>query len=320
MKNKLPRYGGDIMSRTYGANQDFKVVGYYPCWVPDQLEKVDFSVLTHVNYAFAIPTAEGTLLPLRNPETARKLVAAAHENGAKAMIVVGGWDYQDVLLEHTFELATDTPSKRKNLADEIIALCLSFDFDGVDVDWEHPRVGTPSAGQYEDLMLDLSRRLHEKGKLLTSAVTSGATYEGDILYDAAAQSDRVLGACDWINVMAYDAVMEGDHSSYEFAVNCSQYWKNQRGLPADKVVLGLPFYARVRGGAYGEILNRVPDAYQKDLAILDGEKAYYNGIPTIQKKTAYAKENLGGVMIWELTQDSLDKKKSLLTAIGGIAN
>lgn len=46
---------------------DFKVVGYYPSWKPNRLQAVDFGVVTHVCYAFAIPTAEGGLLELENP-------------------------------------------------------------------------------------------------------------------------------------------------------------------------------------------------------------------------------------------------------------
>lgn len=37
---------------------------------------------------------------------------------------------------------------------------------------------------------------------------------------------------------------------------------------------------------------------------------------TIARKAAYAKENLGGIMIWELTQDTAEKSLSLLQAIG----
>ena len=43
------------------ALTDFKVVGYYPSWKPDKLQSVDFNVVTHVCYAFAIPTADGGL-------------------------------------------------------------------------------------------------------------------------------------------------------------------------------------------------------------------------------------------------------------------
>lgn len=49
-------------------------------------------------------------------------------------------------------------------------------------------------------------------------------------------------------------------------------------------------------------------------------EVYYNGVSTITEKTLYAKENLGGIMIWELTQDSMDNDKSLLQAIGKAAD
>lgn len=51
----------------------------------------------------------------------------------------------------------------------------------------------------------------------------------------------------------------------------------------------------------------------------NGMEVYYNGVDLIEKKTRYAKENLGGVMIWELTQDTGDAGKSLLQAIGRAA-
>ena len=304
----------------HAGEHSYKVIGYYPCWEPDALDQVNFSVLTHVNFAFVIPTAEGTLLPLRNPQVARKLIAIAHENGTKAMIVVGGWDYQDVLLEDTFVKATDTPEKIRNLADEIINLCNEYGFDGVDIDWEYPRLDNGSYRQYETLMLYLSRRLHAEGKLLTAAVMSGMTPDGTVFYDAPAQTDAVLAACDWINVMAYDGGEAEKHSTYEFAVSCGNYWKNERNLPAAKVILGVPFYARTENGAYKRILEADADAYQRDTALVNGKMAYYNGIPTIQKKAAFAKENLGGIMIWELTQDTMEKEKSLLMAIGRIAS
>ena len=36
------------------------------------------------------------------------------------------------------------------------------------------------------------------------------------------------------------------------------------------------------------------------------------------EKTKYAREKLGGIMIWELTQDTSDMDKSLLQAIGRV--
>ena len=295
---------------------DFKVVGYYPGWKPDRLQTVDFGILTHVCYAFAIPTADGGLLDLENPDTARALIDAAHENGAKVLLSVGGWSYNDAPLENVFMEATADEAGVKRLAENILAMCEEYGFDGVDMDWEHPRVDGTSAGQYESLMLALSESLHAEGKLLTAAVLSGATADGNVYYDAAAHTNAVLNAVDFINVMAYDGGDGERHSQYQFAVDCGVYWKETRGLPEHKVVLGVPFYARPSWADYGTILENVPNAYERDHVVYNGMEVYYNGRDTIAEKTLYARENLGGIMIWELTQDTRDAEKSLLQAIG----
>ena len=296
--------------------KDFKVVGYYPSWKPDSLSTVDFNVLTHVIYSFAIPTSNGELMPLDNPQTAKALIDSAHKNNAKALLAIGGWSYNGTPLEPAFNSATDSPEKIAKFGDAIINMCNEYGFDGIDMDWEHPRVDGASAKQYLDLMLYLSERLHADNKLLTSAVLSGVTADGNVYYDSAAHSNAVLNAVDWINVMAYDGGDGDRHSSYDFAVNCGKYWHDTRGLPAHKVVLGVPFYARPSWAPYGDILKTVPDADQHDFVNFNGVEAHYNGVKTIEKKTKYAKENFGGIMIWELSQDTTDKDKSLLQAIG----
>lgn len=302
------------------ALTDFKVVGYFPAWKPDKLSCVDFNVVTHVCYAFAIPTKDGKLRPLENPRTAKALIRSAHKNGAKVLLSVGGWDYNGTPLEGVFMEATASSTKRKRLVKNIVAMCKKYGFDGVDMDWEHPRVDGGSAKRYEDLMLRLSKKLHAQDLLLTAAVLSGATADGTIYYDAAAHTNAVLNAVDFINVMAYDGGDGERHSSYRFAVNCGKYWKKTRGLPAHKVVLGVPFYARPGWADYGTILKSVRGADKKDHVTYNGMEVYYNGVGTIAKKARYAKKNLGGIMIWELTMDTTDNKKSLLQAIGRVAD
>lgn len=254
------------------------------------------------------------------PIDASELIRSAHKNGAKVLLSVGGWSYNDVPLEATFLEATSDNEKTQRFAENIIAMCDEYGFDGVDMDWEHPRVDGTSAKQYEELMLILSEKLHAKGKILTAAVLSGVTADGNIYYDAAAHTNAVLNAVDFINVMAYDGGDGERHSQYEFAVSCGDYWKNTRGLPAYKVVLGVPFYARPSWAGYNMILADVQDAWDRDNVTYNGMDVYYNGMETIKKKTRYAKENLGGIMIWELTQDTSEREKSLLQAIGSAAN
>lgn len=260
--------------------------------------------------------AEGDLRDLDNPDTASALIGSAHENGAKVLLSVGGWSYQDVPLEPVFMEATADEAGTERLAENILAMCEEYGFDGVDMDWEHPRTDGSSARQYESLMLTLSEKLHARGKLLTAAVLSGATADGNIYYDAATHTDAVLNAVDFINVMAYDGGDGERHSPYQFAVDCGTYWRETRGLPAHKVVLGVPFYSRPGWADYGTILESDPSAWSKDHTAFSGMEVHYNGVDTIARKTRYAGENLGGIMIWELTQDTSDPEKSLLQTIG----
>lgn len=295
---------------------DFKVVGYYPSWKPDRLWAVDFGIVTHVCYAFAIPTAEGGLLDLENPDTAKTLIRSAHDNGARVLLSVGGWSHNDTPLESVFMEATADETRLACFVGNIMDMCQEYGFDGVDVDWEHPRVDGSSARQYEALMLALAEELHARDKLLTAAVLSGATADGNIYYDAAAHTNAVLNAVDFINVMAYDGGDGERHSSYQFAVDCGTYWKETRGLPAHKIVLGVPFYARPGWADYGSILAAAPEAGRGDHTCYNGMDVYYNGPDTIGDKTVYAAENLGGIMIWELTQDAVEEDRSLLQVIG----
>lgn len=294
----------------------FKVVGYYPSWEPGKVNTIQYHNLTHINYAFAIPTSDGSLLPLSNPDAASQIIRTAHANDVKVLLAVGGWSYNDIPLESTFMAATNTPDKIKKFGNAILAMAKQYGFDGVDIDWEHPRNDGSSKQQYEALIVYLSTELKKQNMLLTAAVLSGVTPEGVIYWDSAAQTDKVMSAVDWFNVMAYDGGDGDRHSTYDFAVLCGKYWKDTRKMPADKVVLGVPFYGRPSWASYAAILQANPNAYNTDISMINGMQAHYNGIPTIQKKTQYALENLGGVMIWELSQDTTDSGKSLLQAIG----
>lgn len=298
----------------------FKVAGYYPSWTPNKLRTVDFKIVTHVYYAFAIPREDGTLRDLDNPNSAKALIRAAHKKDAKVLLAVGGYSYEEKPLADTFVKATSDPEKLETLVDSILGMCREYGFDGVDMDWETPRVGEDSARQYETLMLALSERLHKEDMLLTTAVMGGVD-PGTRTVDrnAAVHTNAVLNAVDFINVMAYDGGRGENHSTYQFAVDAGTYWKEIRGLPAYKVVLGVPFYAQPGEITYAALLTEDSLASRKDQTTCRGQKNYYNGVETVKKKTRYAKENLGGVMAWALTFDTTNKSKSLLQAIGQAA-
>jgi GH18 family chitinase len=115
---------------------------------------------------------------------------------------------------------------------------------------------------------------------------------------------------DFVNLMAYD----GDgHGSMTQAEQSLDYW-TARGLPAAKMVLGVPFYSRPSEISYSKIVEQDPAAAQADSIDYFGTENVYNGIPTMQAKTRLAMQRASGVMFWTLDHDA-QGELSLLTAI-----
>lgn len=300
--------------------KNFRIVTYLAGWNEKGLEKLRYECLDQINYAFAIPTEEGDLLPLANPDLARRVIAQAHARHVQVLISVGGWSHRNVPLEAVFEKATETPEKIRHLAEAITAMVDEYDFDGADIDWEYPRVHSAKAN--EALYELLAAALHKRGKLLTTAVYAGISAAGDgcdqlgnpVDDIVGGLTDHALALLDWVHIMAYDGGNGKYHSGYGFSTECARMWRDQRHIPAEKLILGVPFYGRP-GGAYAGILAAHPDADQHDVKMMGEIEAHYNGVPTIRKKTRFAIEELGGIMIWEISEDAAEDDKSLLLVI-----
>lgn len=289
--------------------KDFKVVGYYPSWTFSNAKDVPYEKLTHINYAFLLPREDGSLKPVDNPKKLKELVELAHKNDIKVCAAIGGWSDGGMELDPVFEKLASDEKSREKLIKDAMQIVHNFNLDGLDMDWEYPDPGD-SSNNFVELMKGLNKELKKEDKLLTMAVSCGRTPDGVDLWSAKAITKESIDLVDFINVMAYDGGNGTRHSSYSFAEGCLDYWKNTRDFPKEKIILGVPFYSRPGWKAYNQIIAQDPSASQIDNL---GE-AYYNGIPTIKKKTNLAKKECGGIMIWEITQDTIDKT-SLINAI-----
>lgn len=110
-------------------------------------------------------------------------------------------------------------------------------------------------------------------------------------------------AVDWVNIMSYDN--PGRHSTLE-AAQADVKKLLAAGAPARKITLGLPLYGRDvtkpdRVMTYREIVAKHRPGPEVD----EIDQIYFNGAGTIRQKTDHAlKNNLAGVMVWELGQDA----------------
>lgn len=230
-------------------------------------EQIDPNKVTHINYAFAVPAATGELAPLTTKDSinlATLTSLKATNKSLKLLISVGGWGGCKY-----FSDAALTDASRRRFANSAVALLKKHHLDGVDIDWEYPaQVGAgnifrPADKQNYTLFLKAIRdRLDEQGKLdkrvganhylLTSATGADTAF---VSHTELGKAQRYL---DYVNIMTYDLYhgndkVTGHHSNLYQSAKGDQSRNSsadaveghiRAGVPASKIVLGLPFYGR----------------------------------------------------------------------------
>ena len=343
-------------------NKKKVIIGYVPGFRGDLGDlKIDAKKLTHINYAFV--DVKDSMAWLTNIATDtinfRKLNYLKKDNpDLKILISLGGWGWSE-----NFSDAVLTENSRKKFAKTSADIVEQNNLDGVDIDWEYPGFkGEDNVFRTEDrknftLMFKVLReeldKLSEKtGKkyLLTTAVPDFTEFLNKTDMGKAAEY------MDYVNLMTYDFYVPagdtvGHHSNLYHSKNfvgraahrgITEY--KAAGVPAEKLVLGIPFYGRswIMKTGDNRGINRVADSvkraggytYIKDsLTTKPGFVRYwdeeakapylyneqtrqlivYDDEESVKIKCEYVKENnLGGVMFWQYASDP---KEYLLTTI-----
>jgi GH18 family chitinase len=297
-------------AKSQNENNEFKVVGYYSLKAAmESPKRVPFKHLTHINLWFLNPDSLGNftqdLAPLK------PFIEKAHRKKVKVLFSIGGGSKQ---AQYRRLLQDD---QRAMLINNLVAVASQYNVDGIDVDLE----GGDIDDNYENFIVELARALRSRNKLITAAT---AIYYKDQV------TDKALSQFDFVNIMSYDRTgpwrpeKPGPHAAYEHAVEDLAYFGVDRKIPKEKMTLGVPFYGYGYGPEltspaismnFGEIVAAFPGAEHVDQWIRDdGKIIYYNGIPTIKKKTQLAKEKASGIMIWQVRGDAKGSR-SLLRAI-----
>ncbi|MBV9962012.1 MAG: hypothetical protein JO072_07160 [Parafilimonas sp.] len=289
----------------------FRIVGYLNTWdnFPNNANNLDYTKITHLNIAFANPDANGNLTEFTG---LKKVVRNAHASNVKVLMSMGGADLGGT--KTNWKNLTQ-PQNVQSFCNQLLAYVQSNNLDGLDVDLEGNIIGN----NYGGFIQTLSSVLKPKHKLLTAAV---ATWFADQI------PSSTFAYFDFCNIMSYDSTgpwdpnHPGQHSTYTMAESDLDFWA-AKGLPQNKTGLGVPFYGwgfynkfSQDEYAYGDLVKQYPGAQHEDQV---ADTIYYNGIPTIKKKTKLAMRKASGIMIWQLTEDA-QGKKSLLDAINSVVN
>ena len=275
----------------------FKIIGYFPHYRIETPDKT-IAKVTDLIYFSIEPKSNGELNLKDMPDkNIKKLKTLKNKYGFRLHLCVGGWGKSG-----NFPAVTSTAKKRAVFIKNLKVFCKKNQFNGVDYDWEFPR-GAQQVKNYTALIAETSKAF-KKEKLTVSA----AIGSHDIL------SNEAYKTLDQIHLMAYDNGAR--HSTFQCAEKYTKRFLD-KGLDPKKIILGVPFYGRAVNNRNKAISYSEVVAYWKPTPEVDEWLGwYFNGKNTISKKTSYALEKkLGGVMIWEIGQDSADDKTSLLTAI-----
>lgn len=109
-------------------------VGYQRYLYPESA--VDFSKLTHLIVGRVLPRTDGTLNTALDidattgPTVAKRLSALAHQNGKKALIMLGGAG------EAANWVGAASAANRAFFVQNLISLMTDWGYDGLDLDWE----------------------------------------------------------------------------------------------------------------------------------------------------------------------------------------
>jgi chitinase len=227
--------------------------------------QIDGRKLTRINYAFA--NIDHGRIVEGAPVTAGNLAALTalrRDNpGLTVLISVGGW-----LWSGGFSDMALTKASRAVFIDSVEQFITRYDLDGLDIDWEFP--GQRGAGNifrpedkqnYTLLVQELRARFKNMQKKLHRhlylTLATGAM--ADFLEHT--EMGKVQKYVDDVNLMAYDYYEPGDQRTTGnhaplftdpadpkgVSADRSVREYEQAGVPASKLVLGVPFYGHVWG-------------------------------------------------------------------------
>lgn len=326
-----------------------KVVGYFTHYRRNiyPADSIQIGNVSHINHAFAWANADGSIYT-PNGFLYPVLNTKVHNAGKKILLCFGS-DGISTFANFGNVLANST--LRATFITNITKYLIANNYDGADFDWESPTCSTDRTNYL--LFISALRTAFNAAnpKLLITMAVTADDYNGQWC-DYTSMTQYI----DWYNMMGYD--LHGSwisHTGYNAPLylgtdthGCGsldegvKYLTVTRGIPKNKIVLGVPFYGYEYTGSTGFLssystVTQLP--YSQILAEINtGGFVYHwdsgSSVPyyfnssskkfislddttSIHAKVNYSiAQGLGGVMIWELDNDMVAGHQPLLEVIG----
>ena len=247
----------------------------------------------------------------------------AHSNGYKVWPMVSN---SGAGIDTTSQLINDY-NARQELIENIVNMCMQYDLDGINMDFENMYQDDKDA--YSRLLIELVPRLKEIGLVTSVDVTAPDGSETwSLCFDR-----HVLGdVADYIMFMAYDqygtsSTKAGTTAGFNWVETNLKKFLETEEIESNKIVLGVPFYTRLWTEQNGEVVSKTvnmnsvdevlpsdvarnwDDNLKQDYAEYTEENAikkmWIEDLRSIEAKVSLVKQyNLGGVAAWEKDRET----------------
>lgn len=239
-----------------------------------------------------------------------RYVQRAHNYGVEVWALVDDFTNQIDMKE-----VLSYTSRREKLANELIALAIKYNLDGLNLDFE--KIPESAAEDYMQFLREMSVKCRNNGIVLSVDNYVPSAYTS--YYNRGEQGILV----DYVITMAYDEHINGSDGSGSVA--SIGFVKDAvenvlKEVPAEKNIIALPFYARLWEESASGVTAK---AYS-----MDNAKAILNQNNVKEKwdeetKQYYAEYKNGGntYKIWLEEEKSLEEKLKVVTKhkVAGIA-
>lgn len=265
--------------------REFSVIGYFASWTAygdgTEIADIDASRLTHILYAFGAVTAEGKA-ELGDPCADIGLCDSGSEEGGnfaalealkarhphlQVLISLGGWNGS----AHFSRIASSEQGRQRFVRSTLRVFLEAYPdlFDGVDIDWEYPvDGGLPDNGRSPEdranftlLMQEFREQLDKLGQFNNRRYGLMAALSANVAITGNVELKRMTGLVDTLNIMTYDYHVGSPYTHFNAplypvrddptplaTVDASITSLRLAGVPASKIVMGIPLYARAYGG------------------------------------------------------------------------
>jgi chitinase len=304
------------------------VIASYPTWNANKLavENIPWQKFNQLAIMFVLPNADGSLQTADVDKIIQPLVEQAHSKHKKVVISVGGaLGYADA-----FQKIAADEKALKNFAVNLSQYVERHKIDGVDIDWEywtkqavHQQGGNdPAESKLLVKLLAAVRAELPDHIQLSTDIFAGNWYGEQYL-------PEIENHVDYVVLMAYDFTGAWDSSPVAHHADYDTFKKSidfvlGRGFSKNKLILGFPAYGIEFIDGKNKQVNKdyshqhiLEKLKQNGVDINKGKlgNLYFETPDLVRKKSQYLiNQQLAGIMMFELTQDSLADSTSLLSA------